>query len=1041
VRRNAPAPAAGSTSGIGKTRGLLAFLGALVLAITVSLGAASAIADTPPVVTVDPAPTAEYTTAHVSGTVNPSGGPSTTYWHFEYTTTPGDDASWQFGPGGEIAGPAAEGTSPLPVEGTIEFLQPQTQYSVRLVAENGDGANRVVSSTPYPTFTTKGPVAKPTVTLDPVTTFTATTAHFSGTINPGATSSDPGFNVSYHFECTPSCGQPGGGIAADNANHTVSADVKGLEPNTDYVVTLVASNAGGSESDGPQSFHTTAVGPTGETMPAFAIQGGTEAILGGRINPKNSATTYRIEYGTTTAYGNTVPAGGSASAGSGGSYEIFSQRIGGLSPSTVYHFRVVFENASGQVIGRDENFETAPAGSASEPTCPNATLRTENNSTALPECRAYEKVSPDDKNGFDAGANGAVQQSNYVASTQGSALVFESFGAFADTKAASLLNQYLSRRGPGGWETHGLTPAQFPAVNAGFPLVQWLSPDLHYGQVSGGTQGHLAPGDNPAMPNYYRLDTLSDTYVTLNLGGHPDKSEGFKPGGASDDGTRMFFETSDPLTPDAVDGFNSSGGRYRNLYEWHDGQVRLVSIRLNSAGEEEPSPQGAAFPPNTYPTQNQVSADGSRAVFQDGESKDLFLREDGMRTVQVSASQRAVPDPGAASLPVDFAGASADGSKVFFQTRRNLTEDATGEGDKLYLYDVETETLTNLLAGVLPGEEQRVEGLVAMAAISEDGEYAYFRSNSRFHAGDNQGPGVGIYVWHDGTVKFIASDEGSLDERVGAPQEGGSSAQASYSTYRLSPDGRKLSFVSNGRLTSYDNTDAVPAADGSPRMDAEVYIYDGIADRLTCVSCNPTGQRPTGAPNGGPAAHSTFPKPPSQIVQSRQPGVRDDGSIFFNSRDALVPQDVNGKMDVYQWKGHRVRLISSGTDGGDSFLASSSDDGTDVFFQTRERLLASDRDDNEDIYDARVGGGFPKAPEASLCEGIEGCHGPASGSPPFENPASGSFSSPLKQRSPNAQRLRKALKACKHKKKKRARARCRAAAKKRYGKASKGRTH
>jgi hypothetical protein len=144
-------------------------------------------------------------------------------------------------------------------------------------------------------------------------------------------------------------------------------------------------------------------------------------------------------------------------------------------------------------------------------------------------------------------------------------------------------------------------------------------------------------------------------------------------------------------------------------------------------------------------------------------------------------------------------------------------------------------------------------------------------------------------------------------------------------------------------------------------------------------------------------------------------------------------------MDVYQWKDGRVHLISSGSDGNDSFLASSSASGDDVFFLNRERLVATDRDDAADIYDARVGGGFPQAAEPSLCEGIEGCQGQGSAAPPFVDPASGSFSSPLKRLNPSAQRLRKALKACKHKKKKKAKARCRAAAKKRYAKASNGR--
>lgn len=1021
-------------SSVGFSRGTparLPYLGILALIVAVALGVPSAIADEPPAVTIDNSVSAEYTTAEVSGTVNPAGGPSTTYWHFEYTTTPEDESSWQGGPGGEISGPDAEGTSPVPVSGKIKGLQPATEYSVRLVADNGEFTNHVATGAPYPTFNTKGPIAKPTVSIDPIATFDDTSAHFSGTINPEAAGeTDPGFDVVWHFECSPECpsGQLSGQIAADGSNHTVEADATGLEPNTEYLVKLVASNAGGTESAGPQTFDTDAVAPAAETVPAFALRGGTEALVGARIDPNNSATTYWIEYGTTTAYGSSAPVSEDASAGSGGSAQVFTQRISGLTPSTVYHFRVVAENAIDTVEGADESFETAPAEPAPESACPNAVLRTENHSSALPECRAYEQVSPADKNGFDAGANADGGQQNYVASTDGSAFFFQSFGGFADPKTTSVLNQYLSRRGGEGWQTKGLTPAQkIKTLNGGLTQVSWLTQDLRFAAVEGGQQGHLAPGDNPDISNGYRLDTLTGTYETVVAASNAAAQLG---GGAAD-GSRIFFESEygTPLTPEAVGAVTGRG-----VYEWHEGQLKLVSILPN----EEPAPD-AFFRVSGGPLLNEVSADGSRVVFKAGDANNqlqLYVREDGVRTLKVSAS-RGGSTPESELFAANYVGASTDGSRIYFQTRGNLTPDAAGEGEKLYRFEPETEALTNLtasaLSGWFPNSPQDVTShgtaASAVAGISRDGEYVYFYSPSRFHPGENVGGESGLYVWHDGTVRFIAPDDGSM------------STNSPDVPSRVSPNGQLLSFTSSARMTAYDNTDTVPADGGAPRPDMEVYTYDAAKDRLTCVSCNPSGHRPSGAPGGGPPADSDLPTIPVFQLLNAQPGVRDDGSIFFNSRDALLPADVNGKKDVYEWKGGRLYLISSGSDGNDSFLASSSASGDDVFFVTRERLVGTDRDDLADIYDARVNGGFPQPVTTSPCGGIEGCQGPGNGSPPFTDPASGSFSSPLKRLDPNAQRLRKALRACKHKKKKKARARCRKAAKKRYGKAAKGRAH
>jgi hypothetical protein len=957
-----------------RSKHLLAFLALALCAL--GFGVAGATADAPQA-TAPEVSEISYTTAHVKGKVDPGG--ESTEWFFEVST---DGTNWERT---NVEG-GAEGSGLQTVEGDITSLnfggpglKPGTAYKVRLTANNGSGS----VSSPETEFTTKS-LSAPTVSIDPVTTFTDTTATFSGTINPNSPAGNPSAaDVNWHFQCSPECpnlslasGSAPNPIPADNSNHTVSVKATGLEPNTTYEVTLVGKNAGDPVEAGPVSFTTTAVVPEVETLPAFAIQGGTEALLGARINPHNSATTYWFDYGTTESYGQTAPAGKNGSAGSAGSWEFVSQKVAGLAPSTEYHYRVVAESPAGpKALGGDESFVTAPAGAASEPSCGNAALRTENNSNALPECRAYEQVSPQDKNGFDAGANSELEQQRYVSSEDGGALLFQSFGAFADAQGAGVFNSYIARRESAGWATHAQTPAQEPSTLNLFALVPWVTPDLRYAVVDGGHQGHLAPGDNPAIANLYRRDTIAGTYQTLNLGA---TERGATVWGGSSDASRIFFMSDEALLEGAVE-HSAEDGVWQNLYEWHEGELKLVSVVPSSGGGEEGAQQGTSGAEDWIQVTSAVSADGRRAVFWDRASGHTFLREDGVRSLDMG--------------PGTFRGGSADLSKIFLTS------------GTLYRFEPETETVTDLLSSALPGEQGG-----DLAAVSRDGEYVYFVSPARFHPGENPSGGRALYLWHNGQVTFIAKENGTT------------ATNGFANTYRVSPDGRRLSFASTEQLTAYDNTG-----------DSEVYTYDATSDRLTCVSCNPNGQSPIG--------DSTVPTPPESNRRSWQPGVRDDGSIFFSSRDALVPEDVNGKTDVYEWKDGRIHLISTGTSGSVSFLASSSVSGNDVFFLTRQRLIPSDRDDNVDIYDARTGGGFAQPVPPNPCEGIEGCHGAGSSAPPFEDPASGTFSSPQKQPSPKAERLRKALKACKHKKKKKARAKCRAAAKKRYGKASNGRAH
>jgi hypothetical protein len=199
------------------------------------------------------------------------------------------------------------------------------------------------------------------------------------------------------------------------------------------------------------------------------------------------------------------------------------------------------------------------------------------------------------------------------------------------------------------------------------------------------------------------------------------------------------------------------------------------------------------------------------------------------------------------------------------------------------------------------------------------------------------------------------------------------SAQPAGRTAAVTDDGRQLAFVASTPITGYDNTDA---ATGAP--DSEVFVYDADADRTTCASCRPDGTRPTGpsrlSPQSGPFDLSR--------------GLTDDGQrVFFESDDALVPGDTNGRRDVYVSENADAgpALLSDGRFGGNAAFMDASADGDDAFIVTRARLVAQDRDDNADVYDARVGGGFPAPAPSAECQG-DACQTPPAPPPAAPEP-------------------------------------------------------
>jgi hypothetical protein len=306
--------------------------------------------------------------------------------------------------------------------------------------------------------------------------------------------------------------------------------------------------------------------------------------------------------------------------------------------------------------------------------------------------------------------------------------------------------------------------------------------------------------------------------------------------------------------------------------------------------------------------------------------------------------------------------ASADGSLAFY----------TKEG-RFYQFDTNTETTTDLTPGGVVGT---VEGLMG---ISEDGSYVYVVASGVLADGGVENH-PNLYVLHDGETRYVTTlAPGSLVE---GPPGGGNgiyftgdsqdwSSVPGLRTAEVSPNGKYVLFQSANNLTSDKHAGAT-----------ELYRYGAEEDQLVCASCHPSGAPPTRGGVGFPTGVGG-----NGLYQQRY--LSNNGQVFFDSDEALVPQDTNAPtVDVYEYEEGHLYLISPGT-GGPSNFADASENGENVFFTTRDQLVPQDKDQNIDMYDARVGGGFPP-PSGAECTGT-GCQGVPPAPPIFATPSSVTF--------------------------------------------------
>ncbi len=697
--------------------------------------------------------------------------------------------------------------------------------------------------------------------------------------------------------------------------------------------------------------------------------------------------------------------------------------LAGLTPGTTYHYRFVANSSGGGPAAGEEMSFTTFASLTPKP-CSNDVFRT-GLAAGLPDCRAYEMVSPIDKDNGDIKT--LLDFSNYGTSLgqsagDGEKLTYSSYRAFGVPEGAAYTDQYLAVRDPeAGWSSQALDVDQhshFAGDSSLENAYKAFSGDLCSAWLVVAARPVLAAGAIEGYRDVYRRDDCgAGGYEALIQGTPPAGAGGFYPvlQGTSGDGRDAVVQASDKLTPEAASGpfqsYYASAGALRLLCVLPSGLP--TAGNCSAGGGTGPELKDPPELERYASLDHAISSDGSRVYWTDsggiasGPGK-VFLRENPGQPQSALSGEECVEPKKActvkvsetvsATKPARFLDASSDATSALFQ----ITE-GTLDGN---LYEFE------LVAG---GSTLLAGKVLGVAGASEDLSRIYFVSEEALPG--TTGATLGrpnLYLRETGgeggeaSVTFIATLS-ALDVANRVPSD--ATFQPIFHVARSTPDGRVLTFVSTESLTGYDNTDLQTG-----EADSEVYVYEAGAPGPVCVSCEPSGARPTGRAVRSNSATAlsmagSLKKPENDLYSPRV--LSGDGRrVFFDSFDALLPRDTNGTEDVYEWESAPSReaceakgadsyvaasrgclsLISSGESPQDSEFLDASLTGDDVFFTTNASLVPQDPG-LIDVYDARVDGGFP-APAAppAACEG-EACQGPLV--PPADStPASSVFSGP-----------------------------------------------
>jgi len=648
---------------------------------------------------------------------------------------------------------------------------------------------------------------------------------------------------------------------------------------------------------------------------------------------------------------------------------------------------------------------------ASAGACPNDELRSELRSGQLPDCRAYELVTPSFKEGAWPQMVSISPDGQHVISANAGVFAGSEGDTFTQLGASVVGALYESSRTPSHWVTSALSP----------PASVYQDPFIFYDSSDVGPEGSLwglAPNSGPYRVSSFYLERPRGTFVSIGPATVPTNTEnnenppGYEYEGASRDLSHVLFIVEPIAFRWPWD--ETTGGI--SLYEYvgtGNAEPSLVGVSggagsrklisrcgtwLGSSGET----RGSVY--------NAVSESGDRVFFTaiscGGEPSvnEVFAREEvpggQVRTVPISEPSISYCS-GSPSPPCEnahFEGASLDGSKVFFTTEQELQPGARGRN--LYEYDFNAPGAERIRRVSVPlSGEAEVQGV---SRISEDGSEVYFVAYGELTStpnklGEQAQPGDGA---KPGMPNLYAFDTTTGETEFVATLAAGDSRDWRSEDSRLvevSREGRFLVFQSSADLTHEGVSGAVP----------QVFRYDRETDILVRASIGQEGYNDDGRSLLYGAQLPAGREPVFSDTLDSEVGTRtpEDGAVFFSSPDALTPHALNDVTvskkhgetvpvpNVYEYARGRVYLLSDGQDTSTVAeepgvrLLGASASGGDAFFTTSDSLIGQDTDSQMDIYDARAMGGFPEPQVAAGCSEAA-CQGPLGAAPVLVAPGS-----------------------------------------------------
>jgi hypothetical protein len=659
------------------------------------------------------------------------------------------------------------------------------------------------------------------------------------------------------------------------------------------------------------------------------------------------------------------------------------------------------------------------AGDANRLSCSEATEASPGFRGWLPDCRAYELVSP------PYGAGALAQNVNRFPSESldGEHVLAESFGAFAEAEALEQVNTgygevYEFSRTPGGWTAEPQDP---PASTYSFRQIRdeaatTLSRPADVGHSLWTALPNPLPGEErltKGAASNNSLYLLREDRDLFNIVG-PLAAPGHRvditdsPGhidGASADASHVVFTVEADGQKQLWPGDSTEEGiRTSSLYEYGlgGGEPVLVGVRNEGQAPWEPVAahvnEGAQLVSDCGTLYDGMSTSGESVFFTAQNNggcaasqppvSELYARVDGSRTVAIS--EPSVEDCSACDegTPEEatFVGASEDGSKVFFASTQQLLAGASGES--LYEYDFDApagERVSLLVANVLR-MRGRHSAPRAFGQVARDGARVYFESED---AVTTQPNGNGETAVAGQPNLFVFDTEPASRADPVAFVAAGTGAEQ----FDQTRDGQYFVFVSPERLTT-DDSSGVP----------QLFEYDASTGSVVRVSigqhspagyeCETTHTAEEGFDCDG---NTSNPEDAPRIVSYPGNSVAEDGTVAFVSQLPLTPLAIQGhpvfKEDaefesyaenVYEYRQGQVYLISPGDETKPApylteqenvmRLFGIDESGRNVFFSSVDPLVPQDTDTQSSWYDAREEGGFPAPISQPGCGG-EACQG------------------------------------------------------------------